>query len=162
MKIGREDKWFALYSNGDYKEVLNKDEAIKQKPRFVVKDVYKDVFEGATTWRISDFIFYDLKGAETVIEEGNWSIININESFRRSMMNQTEITIQDPLNEIRCIKLSEVADGYNRFCKIFEAINYLYARASYNSWKEYELSVQNKLLKVQLDRLNQELDSNKK
>lgn len=162
MKIEKEDKWFALYSNGNYKEFLNKEEAMKQKPLFVVKDVYKDVFEGVTTWRISDFIFYDSKGVETLIEEGNWRIIKINESFRRSMKNQTEITIQDPQNEIKCIQLNEAADGFNRFCKIYEAINFLYARASYNSWKEYELSIQNNILKVQVDKLNQELASTRK
>lgn len=159
-KIGTQGlQWYAVFSNHEYKEFSSKEDAIKADALFVVEDIYKGFEQADYWWKLSDFKFYNNIAEEITLSEGKWNIIKINEISRKSYVFEVEFTFQDPLKELRKHKFSPNASGYDRFCKIFEALEYLKIRASFNSWKEYDLQNQNEYLRSQILLLKQEIEN---
>jgi hypothetical protein len=164
-KIGTDKtQWYAVFSDQQTKEYKNKEDALNANGIFVIEDIFKNYDKVDYWWKLSNFRFYDNNGNLIQLSEGNWKIVEINEIQRRSSILEVEFTFEDPQKVIQVHKFSRNASGRARFCKIFEAIEYIKQRSTFSSWKEYKLFLENQQLKDEILLLKdqiQNLNSNK-
>jgi hypothetical protein len=165
-KVGTDKtQWYTVFNDKTYKEYFTKEDALKECSKnglFIVEDIFRDFCKADYWWKISNFKFYDKNGKEILVSVGSWKIVEINEIYRKSNRFEVEFTFQDPQKEIKRHKFSDKSQGSLRFCKLFEAIDYLKEREKFSSWKEYSLYKENQKLKSELEELKLIINQNNK